>query len=340
MTFAAPVTRHWDFPRAVAGVAVMVRFAEDHGVAPARLLAGTGITAADLATPDACVEAGQELRAVRNLVSALPASGLALGRRYHATTFGMLGYAFLSSRTMLDAVNTALRYLDLSFAFTSPSATIDADGAHLAVDPTHLPADVAGFLVDRDLAAIHTVLGELAGAPVPPRAVALPYPAPDDLADLRAAFGPAPITFDSANPGVVYDAELLARELPLASPETTAPAEAHLTDLARLRRARTGVTAAVRAELARGVHDMAGVAHALATSERTLRRHLAAAGTTFQSRVDEHRRAQARRLLADPGLTIAQIATRLGYSDPAAFTNAHRRWHGSTPSAARRQLRR
>jgi AraC-like DNA-binding protein len=337
MTFDDPVTRHWDFPRAVAGVAVLVRFAADHGVEPARLLAGTGVSPGDLAAPDGCVEARQELRVVRNLVSALPNAGLALGRRYHATTFGMLGYAFLSSRTMLDAVNTALRYLDLTFAFTSPSASIDADGAHLSLDTTHLPADVTRFLVDRDLAAIHTVLGELAGSPAPLRSLSLPYPAPDDLSELRATFAEhTPMSFDSPVPTATYDPVLLARELPLASPETIAGAEAHLTALARARRARTGVAAAVRAELARGVHDMTEVARALATSQRTLRRHLAEAETTFQSLLDEHRSAQAQRLLADPALTLAQIATRLGYSDPAAFTHAYRRWHGTAPSAARR----
>ena len=339
MTFDDPVTRHWDFPRAVAGVAVLVRFAADHGVGPAHLLAGTGVTPGDLSAPDGCVEADQELRVVRNLVSALPEAGLALGRRYHATTFGMLGYAFLSSRTMLDAVNTALRYLDLTFAFTSPSAAIDADGARLTLDTAQLPADVTRFLVDRDLAAIHTVLGELAGAPAPLRSLALPYPAPDDRTELRTTFGLADdsrITFDAPGAAAVYDAALLDRELPLASPETIATAEAHLTALADARRARTGVTAAVRAELARGAHDMTEVARALATSPRTLRRHLAAAGTTFQSLLDEHRSAQADRLLADPALTLAHIAARLGYSDPAAFTHAYRRWHGTTPSAARR----
>ncbi|MFC5289695.1 AraC family transcriptional regulator [Actinokineospora guangxiensis] len=338
MTFDDPVTRHWDFPRAVAGVAVLVRFAADHGVGPAHLLAGTGVTLGDLSAPDGCVEAHQELRVVRNLVSALPAAGLALGRRYHATTFGMLGYAFLSSRTMLDAVNTALRYLDLTFAFTSPSASIDADGARLTLDTTHLPADVTRFLVDRDLAAIHTVLGELAGSPAPLRSLSLPYPAPEELSELHATFDPggdAVISFGAPIPTATYDPALLARELPLASPETIAGAEAHLTALARARRARTGIAAAVRAELARGVQDMTEVARALATSERTLRRHLAEADTTFQSLLDEHRSAQAHRLLADPALTIAQVATRLGYSDPAAFTHAYRRWHGTTPSAAR-----
>jgi AraC-like DNA-binding protein len=80
--------------------------------------------------------------------------------------------------------------------------------------------------------------------------------------------------------------------------------------------------------------SMKGVAGALALGERTLRRRLAAEGTSFQGLLDEVRISLARRLLATGSLDVGQVAHRLGYAEPASFIHAHRRWHGRTPTGA------
>jgi len=93
----------------------------------------------------ALVPAAAELRALRNLVGALPDRmargsrlGVELGTRYHVTTFGILGYALISSRTVLDAMNLALRFLDLSFAFSAPvAAVLSQKPAQALIDAAH-----------------------------------------------------------------------------------------------------------------------------------------------------------------------------------------------------------
>ncbi|HEX5277091.1 MAG TPA: helix-turn-helix transcriptional regulator, partial [Fluviicoccus sp.] len=62
-------------------------------------------------------------------------------------------------------------------------------------------------------------------------------------------------------------------------------------------------------------------------------------GTTFQALLDESRRRDAMRLLANSGLSVEQVAVRLGYSDPANFTRAFRKWSGVTPRQYREQSR-
>jgi AraC-like DNA-binding protein len=46
---------------------------------------------------------------------------------------------------------------------------------------------------------------------------------------------------------------------------------------------------------------------------------------------DDLRRTRARRMLEDPGQTVAQIAATLGYSEPSAFFRAYRKWTGTSP---------
>jgi AraC-like DNA-binding protein len=70
-------------------------------------------------------------------------------------------------------------------------------------------------------------------------------------------------------------------------------------------------------------------------SERALRRRLQAEGTSFRILVQDVRRHLARRYLQDGGLTVDEVSRLLGYSEPAAFSRAFKRWTGQSPSACR-----
>lgn len=88
---------------------------------------------------------------------------------------------------------------------------------------------------------------------------------------------------------------------------------------------------AVWHRLATGDPSIEGVARALETNVRTLQRRLAAAGTSHSRVLAEVRLKVAIDLLEDRRLTLAEISSRLGYSDPAHFTRAFTRWTGRTP---------
>src|SRR5207244_1884592 len=110
-------------------------------------------------------------------------------------------------------------------------------------------------------------------------------------------------------------------------------------DLLEHRRRRHGTAASVRARLLRNPADvpsMQAVAHELHVDPRTLRRHLETEGTSFRALVTEVRETLAVELLSNTGLTVDEVATRLGYSETAGFTHAFKRWRGIPPSQCRR----
>jgi AraC-like DNA-binding protein len=72
------------------------------------------------------------------------------------------------------------------------------------------------------------------------------------------------------------------------------------------------------------------VARRLATSRPTLARHLQRIGTSFAALREELRRDFAIGLLGR-GLRVADVAERLGYSEPSAFQRAFKTWTGTTP---------
>lgn len=333
---------HWDFPRGMAGLALLVSFAEDRGIPPRTLLAGTGVTLAALADPDAVVPARDELTALRNLVRALPDEpllGLELGGRYHVTAFGILGYALMSSRTVRDAMVMTLRYLDLSHLFTSPQVEVTATEVVIRLETVDLPEELTRFLVERDLAAIHTVLAELVPGGIPFTEVRLAFPGPRPGRAYARLLGVAP-ELGTERTEVRFAVRHLDRPLRQGNPHTQAVAERMCRDVVARRRTRSGITEQVRVWITRNVAfgaDMARAAAELSVSERTLRRRLSAEGTGFQALMDEVRQALAEEMLATEVLSVEDVALRLGYAEASSFIHAFRRWKGMTPAQYQRR---
>ena len=80
------------------------------------------------------------------------------------------------------------------------------------------------------------------------------------------------------------------------------------------------------------------IAAKLGMSSKTLARRLSSEGCSFAKILHDLRAALAHRYLADPSLTVSEIAWLLGYAEIGAFTRAFHRWSGTTPSAARASL--
>jgi AraC family transcriptional regulator of adaptative response / methylphosphotriester-DNA alkyltransferase methyltransferase len=82
------------------------------------------------------------------------------------------------------------------------------------------------------------------------------------------------------------------------------------------------------------------IARRVASSRRQLQRAYAEIGdTTFRDHLTAVRMNRAADLLRTRGLTVREVAYRVGYRQPAQFAKAFRRHHGSSPSdfrAARR----
>jgi AraC-like DNA-binding protein len=85
-------------------------------------------------------------------------------------------------------------------------------------------------------------------------------------------------------------------------------------------------------QLDRGDPRLSEVASELGTSERTLRRRLAEAGTGYRALIDDVRRERALMLAHEGVHSVTAIAVQVGFADMTAFTRAFRRWTGSLPS--------
>ena len=86
--------------------------------------------------------------------------------------------------------------------------------------------------------------------------------------------------------------------------------------------------------------NLENVARRLATSRRQLQRAFAEAGdTSFRDELARVRMRHARALLAADHLPVRQVASSVGYHQPAQFAKSFRRHHGQPPSGYRREAR-
>jgi AraC-like DNA-binding protein len=78
--------------------------------------------------------------------------------------------------------------------------------------------------------------------------------------------------------------------------------------------------------------NLKAIAKGMGMSARTLQRRLKYCGVDFEDLLDETRRGEALRLISEGEHKMTEIAYRVGYSDPAHFTRAFKRWTGMAPS--------
>jgi AraC family transcriptional regulator, regulatory protein of adaptative response / methylphosphotriester-DNA alkyltransferase methyltransferase len=91
-------------------------------------------------------------------------------------------------------------------------------------------------------------------------------------------------------------------------------------------------TAIVEAEYAADL-SLDDIARRVASSRRQLQRAYAEIGnTTFRDHLTAVRMERAAEMLLGRGLTVREVAHRVGYRQPAQFAKAFRRYRGLAPS--------
>lgn len=331
----------WDFARNVTSMRLMTDLGVDHGLSVNTCLSATGINESDLHDTSVVVSAKQELRLITNLIHALgdyPALGIEAGKRYHFTAFGALGFAMVSSPNPRSALDVAMRYFHLTFAFTRFHVQDQGDTTHVTLDDSTLPQAVRAFVVERDAAALVTVQRDLFSSRPGLHSIHFTRSEPENAQAYEAFFGVKPVFGAPTNKAIMSRVAMME---PLSQGNALAlkAAEDQCTALLNRHKSRVGIAATVRHHLVRNganMPDMETVASALSMTTRTLRRRLLEEQTNFVKLRDEVRLALAEEFLTGFKLSIEQIAERLGYSEPTCFINAFKRWTGKTPLVYRK----
>lgn len=116
----------------------------------------------------------------------------------------------------------------------------------------------------------------------------------------------------------------------------TERAEALLDSLRQSDSVKSAVEKRLLTSLHTGDISITMIASQMGVSRQTLYRRLKAEGVTFEAVLDDLRRRMALDYLGARRVSVNETAYLVGFSDPAAFSRAFKRWTGRSPREARR----
>ncbi|WP_326753959.1 AraC family transcriptional regulator [Streptomyces hirsutus] len=261
-------------------------------------------------------------------------------RAYATSTYGARGMALATAPTVAawtevaSATDNAPGLLEIT-PLRAP------DGRVTGIEFTYpdAPEELIPFSVYRDLCTATPSLAWLYGGTFPFTRIEVPL----------AEISPEALTYVSCAIDCCaealrlwWDPAISTEELPFGNAfqhEAWVKADAQIIDSFRA----TGdwphtVAKAIRAapNLNR---TLANVAATLRVSPRTLQRKLELTGDDFARVRDETLSDLACDLLSHTDHSVAEISRKLGYTDPASFTMAFKRWRGMPPTAFREASR-
>ena len=303
------------------------------------LLAGTGLTEEALRDPGARVtlaDCATVLERAQRLTGE-PALAMYMGMQMRVSSHGFLGFAAMTASTVREALAFAERFAATRTSILGIRTIVEHDTAAVVIEERTDLGRLREFAIISLIIGIWQIGQTLTGRPLRGTAeCAFPAPAwlslvPMPTADL--------LRFGRPAHRLRFAADLLDVPLVSADPVAVQLARAQCErELAMLVDA--GLPGRVRAALTTAdgrFRSVDEVAHELHVSTRTLKRKLAALGTSYSAILDETRRQKALLLLEDRSLPLAEIAVRLGYTELPNFTRAFRKWTGETPGAYRRK---
>ncbi|HEX6135392.1 MAG TPA: AraC family transcriptional regulator [Longimicrobiales bacterium] len=326
---------------AATSTLAMLRTAESRGIETADLLVAVGLTRESLEDPDSRIP-GPTVLGIWNALrerTADPALQLAAPTSLPFGAYRIIDYLVGASATVGEGISRFARFFSL-IADAVVLSVNGTDDEHCLSLGTASGGPIAPVYVDYVFAALVSRIRMRIRSNLEVRRVELRQSEPRASAVYGEVFR-APVRFGAGADRLCFSGEEWDSPMESADATLARLLEEHARILARrIPHAAAGFRAEVQktiaaAPLERGSAE--DVARALHVSVRTLQRKLVATGTTFREVSDTVRGQLAEEYLTDPGVSIAEVAFLLGFSDQSSFNRAFRRWTGESPGRWRRR---
>jgi|GEM_PF-2194097 len=328
----------------------VIRWLESQGDERIKLVQGSGVDPQDIDSPEMLITLAQHHQLIQNIlhITNNPHIGLIFAQQVRYTNMGSVGWALVSSATLLESLKAFLKYQKLRSPLIQIKMHENNGNVHLVYSDSLDVLAIRQFYYEIMLGGLSGFFEMFAGS--------LPRPTqkakPSEKIMMRVALPEFPllqkhkyleqlgidILFDQDITEVIYPARYLELKSSLADPVTAKMARDICDE--QLRQVDTSEDLIVRIkqiiqDKTNRFPSLVEVATEICVSPRTLRRELKKRNTTYQTLLDTAREKLAVKLLTSSTLTIHEISEKMGYKDPTNFGRAFRKWTGKPPGAYR-----
>ncbi|HTK98066.1 MAG TPA: AraC family transcriptional regulator [Pseudomonadales bacterium] len=312
------------------------RVLKNHQVDPAQVFEAAGIDPEPYRDPDSRLRAP----AIRKLwdqctkLTKNPCFAFEVGMAVHPGNLHAVGYAWLASRNVREALQRLVRYHRvLSTAMDLRLEETDAE-LTLVVEPSRgWPQEG----IDALTAAVVAMCREITYEDFRPLRIEMARPQPTCVKQLAKYFL-CPMRYGAERTCIVFRRDQTEKFLPRQNPALArANDEVALRYIAQMDRSDvlSRSKLAMMEMLSNGEPSRKALAERLHMSERTLARRLRERGLSFRSLLDGVRKELGLGYMEELRHAITDVAYLLGFSDQSNFARSFRRWTGSTPSEYR-----
>jgi AraC-like DNA-binding protein len=326
--------------RPALGLQLLCQTLDELGLDASHACAATGLERQFIDTPGQLIRKDQEAAFINAVLSSCERADLAfrVGLRYHYGVFGVWGLAVATSENLLQALQVAQEFIELTHSFAGLSLSVERQLAKIALQQDYPDGPAQKFIVERDLMITLIIASEAAGRRLPVRSIHIALAKPAHSA-LLARMLDCEVEWDSDHTAAYIELAELKKPLPQANALTWSACVRQCRELVAMQSGTRSLQSRVRDSIVQShFKGINAVCEQMAVSERSLRRRLQLEKTSFRALQQSVRRDLAEQYLADHSLSLDAIAERLGYSETANFCHAFNGWFGISPGQRRRQL--
>jgi AraC-like DNA-binding protein len=324
-------------------VLLVAKAIDSYGYDSAELFAEAGLDHSRLRDPLARFPslAVRDLWRIAQITVKDPCFGLTVAGFWHPTTMYALGYSWLASDNLAEAFDCTARYTRIVNTAAQGVIRVEDtyDNYRVVIETGKVKIKPVDAAVDAVMAMLVTMCRIAYGADFRLRRVSFKHDRPGP-SERYEEFFQAPVEFSQQENSMWLDPGIVMEPLATANPELVRINNGIVTDyLAQLDRSDIGMR--VRSKLIEhlpgGHANEAEIASSINVSLRSLQRKLKEQGMSFSQLVDNTRRELGLQYVRDPQHSFNEIAFLLGFTEPANFSRAFKRWYGKTPTQYRQE---
>ncbi|WP_456696284.1 AraC family transcriptional regulator [Aeromicrobium sp. P5_D10] len=313
--------------------------ARRRGIDVDELLRAAGISASVLGSALSRVTSDQASAVLRRMWDLTDDELFGLGREpMPRGSFRMVAFTLVNAVDLGSVLARMAEFGEFLPGHPGVRVRLDGDTCRVAVEVEPIDDDPE-FLVDFLLTTVHRFLGWMVGQRIPLVHVEVPYRLSGSARSHDVVFG-APVLTSSHGAALTFSSALLSAPVIRSEAEMIDYMDRAPDDIVRVRDYGSTTGDRVRRILEHGLRgdwpSPDEIAARLTTSPQNLRRQLRDEGTSITDIKQDVLRDAAITSLVTGDETVADLSSRLGFSEPSAFHRAFRRWTGSTPRDYRR----
>lgn len=267
-----------------------------------------------------------------------PCIGIKAAGYWHPTTLHALGYSWMASMTLYEALDRTIRYLHIVSTATGLIMEEQGNLVRLIFPKTEIEEPAIEAL-DAAMAVIVGMCRTSYGPEFRPAFVHMVREKPVCDSEFSQHFG-IPVDFSSSENALGFIRDNLNLKLPTANAELARVNDRIVAEyLAELEK--DDIVSQVKYKIIQQLPSATLteelIAKSLNKSLRSLQRKLTEQNTSYKKLLDVTRQDLAIQYIRDRRYSINEITYLLGFSEPGNFSRAFKRWTGSSPSTYRLQ---